>query len=285
MTMKGRPRGVEAWRDGRLVRRFATAAAACEWLETTGQVEHAYITSIRRSQASGATPYGYAWRLLDDAEDLTGRHWHHLTVTRYAGKSRWECVCDCGRTRVMGRAEVLRGHVRTCGTGCVYEYGPSTQPRLYNIWSYLRAWCTDANNPQYRNYGGRGITLRSDWQEDFEPFAVWSQHHGYAPEAFLERIDPKDGFTPDNCRWQMPAPSRQYHSPTLWKPVIRTDRDGHETCYRSITEAAASLIAHGEGHKRGSIPATIGAIDNAILGKSASSYGYTWQFVDQDEES
>ncbi|MEK0306358.1 hypothetical protein [Bifidobacterium favimelis] len=52
--------------------------------------------------------------------------------------------------------------------------------------------------------------------------------------------------------------------------------------WHSLTEAAADLIAHGEGHKDGDLSATLSGISRAARGDRSThrAYGYEWHFPD-----
>ena len=46
--------------------------------------------------------------------DLTGKRFGKLVVTKYVGKSRWLCKCDCGNEKVVGGAN-LKKNTSSCG--------------------------------------------------------------------------------------------------------------------------------------------------------------------------
>ena len=73
--------------------------------------------------------------------------------------------------------------------------------RIYRIWKAMKTRCTNPNSDDFYNYGGRGITVCSEWMHDFESFYNWSINHGYSNELSLDRIDGDKGYSPDNCRW------------------------------------------------------------------------------------
>lgn len=52
----------------------------------------------------------------------------------------------------------------------------------------------------FKNYGGRGITVCTEW-DSFEPFLEWSLLNGWEDGIELDRVDNDKGYSPDNCRW------------------------------------------------------------------------------------
>ena len=53
--------------------------------------------------------------------DLTGQRFGRLVVIRDSGERKngqgviWECECDCGEFLVVGRANLMGGHQKSCG--------------------------------------------------------------------------------------------------------------------------------------------------------------------------
>jgi hypothetical protein len=64
----------------------------------------------------------------------------------------------------------------------------------------MRKRCNSKNNPEYKNYGGRGITICSEW-DDFAVFARWAEETGYKDGLGLRRLDNDGPFSPSNCKW------------------------------------------------------------------------------------
>ena len=72
--------------------------------------------------------------------------------------------------------------------------------RLHSVWMGMIARCQNPTSPSYPNYGARGITVCSAWQ-DFNRFCHWALTHGYAQGLQLDRRDNDQGYRPLNCRW------------------------------------------------------------------------------------
>lgn len=87
--------------------------------------------------------------------------------------------------------------------------------RLYLLWANMRQKYSNPNNPQYKNYGAKGITASEEWQE-FTNFKNWAEQNGYHQELLLDRKDLSQHFTPDNTIFT----TRTNHSSKKNSPII-----------------------------------------------------------------
>ena len=72
--------------------------------------------------------------------------------------------------------------------------------KLYRCWEGMKARCYNPRRKEYKNYGGRGITVCIGWLS-FKPFEKWAIKNGYKEGLELDRINVDEGYNPNNCRF------------------------------------------------------------------------------------
>jgi hypothetical protein len=75
--------------------------------------------------------------------------------------------------------------------------------------------CGNPNNPQFKDYGERGITVCERWKT----FKNFLTDMGVRPEGLtLDRKDNNKGYTPDNCKWSTKQEQqRNMRSNNVWE--------------------------------------------------------------------
>ena len=78
-----------------------------------------------------------------------------------------------------------------------YKHG-ITGMSEYKTWWGMIGRCTNPDDPAFKSYGGRGITVCNSWKQFINFFADM----GNRPEGLtLERVNNDGGYSPDNCKW------------------------------------------------------------------------------------
>ena len=140
---------------------------------------------------------------------------------------------------------IRNSHIRTHG-----DSGKNTPyASLYRRWNHLRARCNNPSDSAYNDYGGRGITVCTEWDSSYEVFKKWSLANGYEEHLTIDRIDGNGNYQPNNCRWASMATqaanrakSRSIKQSSIYKGVTLKKGD---TKYIARIMLAGKSIALG----------------------------------------
>lgn len=146
--------------------------------------------------------------------DLTGKKFGRLTVIRQDGRDdygriKWLCECECGRISTVIGNLLKNGTTKSCGclrSEEVKSHGirhGMSRSNVYHDWCNMKARCSNPNLANYKNYGGRGISVCERWVDDFQTFyddvseLPYFGEDGYS----LDRINNDGDYEPGNVRW------------------------------------------------------------------------------------
>ncbi len=140
----------------------------------------------------------------------TGEVFGRLTVTddpieRIGKNLHVPVICVCGKKLKVQQPCLRSGNTTSCGCLRAEQIGERSfkhgkcNDKVYSQWADMVQRCTNPNASNYAYYGGRGITVLSDWL-DFDTFY---KSVGEPPtnKHSLERLDTNKGYCPDNVVW------------------------------------------------------------------------------------
>lgn len=156
---------------------------------------------------------------------LIGRSFGRWTVlslgTRGANNAiRYLCECRCGTFRLVASKSLVAGESRSCGCARQETFTSAThratrrgasekEVALYNARKNMLQRCFNPHHPQWKHYGGRGITVCAQWSLSFTFF--WRDMQSTrGPGLSLERLDNNGPYNRENCEWTTQL--RQVHN-------------------------------------------------------------------------
>lgn len=146
--------------------------------------------------------------------DLSGQRFGKLIVLCFLFRrnkhSVFKCLCDCGKETEVLSNNLRRKHTTSCG--CESEknkivfvengikHGLRSHP-LYESWIGMRNRCYYKKHNRYRNYGGKGIKVCEEWQNNFMAFYNWAINNGWKEGLSIDRIKNHLDYCPENCKF------------------------------------------------------------------------------------
>lgn len=155
--------------------------------------------------------------------DLTGKRFARLLVLGRlkdhitpGGRKipMWLCECFCENRAIVSSQNLRDELTRSCGclrsetmSRVMKEYHTThggSYTKLYGVWRGILKRCLNPSDPNFVNYGGRGIKVCKRWMK-FENFR---SDMGDQPTGMLiDRRNNEGNYTARNCRWVTPKVS------------------------------------------------------------------------------
>lgn len=107
--------------------------------------------------------------------------------------------------------------------------------RLFRIWSGMKNRCYWVDDPDYKDYGGRGIRIAGEWLlphgRGFLNFYNWATSNGYRNNLKIDRIDNDGFYVAENCRWVTDKEQARNK-----RNVLKTTYNGQEVSLRDLSD-------------------------------------------------
>ena len=133
-------------------------------------------------------------------EDLGTRRSNSGAIKRYG-------IYECSRCNINFEAltETVKHRnqeqCRSCASKEKNKKHGMTNHRLNAIINNMVQRCENELTQHYAIYGGRGISVCTEWKSSRKVFFDWALSNGYEDGLEIDRINYNGNYEPSNCRW------------------------------------------------------------------------------------
>lgn len=193
---------------------------------------------------------------------------HHTKIVYYGErkvtKDFYLCRCKCGKEFIAYKHNLTRNVDRIESCGCKQGTHHLTNTRCMKIFYGMRKRCFDKNCVDYKNYGGKGITICDEWNNNFKLFYNWAMSNGYKDNLTIDRIDNDKNYCPENCRW-----------------VTKAEQAKNRKCVKRVLCVETNKIYNTEVEASKDTGAKDTAISRCLHKKGKTAGGYHWRYADE----
>lgn len=127
--------------------------------------------------------------------------------TAHSENAVWKYKCECGTTGTVHQGNLTAGTSGSCG--CLHSeivkatktvHGESDKAPEWFTWMGMIQRCENKKNPQYKDYGGRGIRIYPRWRKSYPAFLL-DVGRRPSPSHTLNRKNNNKGYYPGNVNW------------------------------------------------------------------------------------
>lgn len=117
-----------------------------------------------------------------------------------------KCKCVCGKLKSIRASSLISEDSTSCGCtmgtpcGVKFKCKKRSEHPMYKTYYGMQRRCYNKNSPDYKWYGGRGISVCDRWLSDFDNF-LEDMELSYEKGLEIERLDVDGNYEPENCIW------------------------------------------------------------------------------------